>query len=148
MAGSKKSGKKLAPASADQVDLDPMDWSTSILDEVDLGPEEEKGVVPTVLLGRRCTFGCDHPLLDEGFLPCFLAFCKCGFWAPASAFILFLLNFYQVELCNFTPNGIAIMAVFAFLCKGFPCVSPDPQSVLILLSDEALGHQNFGAESI
>ena len=68
--------------------------------------------------------GEEEPQPPEGYIVSFAHFHERGFAMPAHQFFRGLLDYYQVELQQITPNGIQHIAAFVALCKGFLGISP------------------------
>jgi hypothetical protein len=54
-----------------------------------------------------------------GYVVSFIRFHERGFAAPTSRFMRALCYHYGVELHNFTPNAISLVATFISVCEGF-----------------------------
>ena len=72
---------------------------------------------------RRLPGNEDKPSSPEGYVVSLAHFHKRGFAIPAHKFLRGLLDYYQVELQHFTPNGIQHIALFVALCEGFLAIS-------------------------
>jgi hypothetical protein len=60
-----------------------------------------------------------EPNPPHGYVVSFIRFHERGFAAPASLFMRWLCYHYGVELHNFTPNAISLVATFVGVCEGF-----------------------------
>jgi hypothetical protein len=59
-----------------------------------------------------------------GYVVSFTPFHERGFRVPASRCMRALPHYYEVELHNFNPNSIALVAIFTSICEGFLGIKP------------------------
>ena len=75
-----------------------------------------------------------------------------GFVAPPSAFLLAILEHYQIHLLHLQPNSITILTVFAYLCEAFFGIKPSVElfrhfySLRVTANDQISGCVSFRFE--
>jgi hypothetical protein len=64
------------------------------------------------------------PSPPSGYVVSFVSFHERGFGVPASRFMRAILQNYEVELHNLSPNSISQAAIFAAVCEGYLGIDP------------------------
>ena len=101
-------------------------WSASDLSEKKLESLEKIGLLPDKdLISWRSVAGVHSPSSEDGEIHVFLTYIECGFRLPVHSFLPKILEHYGVELVNLSPNTIANLNVFVYLCEAYLGIAAD-----------------------
>ena len=101
-------------------------WLPSELSKKKLEVLEKIGMLlDRNLINWRSAIGEHFPSREDEEIPVFLAYIECGLRLPVHKFLLHVLEYYGVELVNLSPNCIANISIFTYLCEAYLGVPPN-----------------------
>jgi hypothetical protein len=119
--------KETRKVKSEQIPDQAQEWLPSVVRDENLELLVHRGFLPPKKkLHWRSAFQNLPPSnLDRGETIVYASFFERGLGLPVSKFLRELLNFYNIELVNLTPNGLSHITFFVHMCEAFLGMEPD-----------------------